>query len=235
MLTVDTDRLGVASGDVVLDLGCGAGRHSYRLQRVGTFPVAVDLDDASVKDAFGMMGVVAHDEGVDRGGAAVGNALTLPFGDGVFDRVIASEILEHIPEDLTALDEIARVLKPGGTVAITVPRMWPEGICWALSWEYHDTPGGHVRIYRRGQLISRAISAGLIPYDSHHAHAFHAPFWWLRCALDLSGDAAPVRWYHRALVWDIEHPNRVVRTAERALDPFLGKSVALYFRKPDVG
>ena len=62
---------------------------------------------------------------------------------------MASEVLEHIPDDVTAMAEIARVLKPGGRVAVTVPRYGPERICWALSDEYHANEGGHIRIYRR--------------------------------------------------------------------------------------
>lgn len=231
MLTIDMARLGVERGDVVLDLGCGAGRHSFRLQRVGAHPVAVDLDDVTLKDTFGMMKVVAAQEGLAEGAATVADALHLPFRDAAFDRVVASEVLEHIPDDISAMAEINRVLRPGGTVAISVPRMWPEAVCWALSRDYHDTDGGHVRIYRRSQLNERLGSVGLAVYGAHHAHAFHAPFWWLRCAIDLEGNAVPVRWYHRALVWDIEHPVRWVRGAERALDPILGKSLVLYLRK----
>src|SRR3712207_8881866 len=51
--------------------------------------------------------------------------------DASVDRVIASEVLEHIPDDARAMAEIARVLKPGGTVAVTVPRFGPERVCWA--------------------------------------------------------------------------------------------------------
>ena len=86
---------------------------------------------------------------------SMGDALALPFADGAFDRVIASEVLEHIPDDEQAMAELARVLRPGGTMAITVPRCRPEFVNWALSDEYHNVPGGHVRIYRRSQLVER--------------------------------------------------------------------------------
>ena len=69
-----------------------------------------------------------------------GDALSLPFADGEFDRVVAAEILEHVPADIQALAELVRVLRPGGTIALTVPRWLPEVICWKLSDEYHDTP-----------------------------------------------------------------------------------------------
>ena len=92
-----------------------------------------------------------------------GDALHLPFADGAFDRVIASEVLEHIPDDVAAMAELARVLRPGGTMAVTVPRCGPELVNWALSDEYHDEPGGHVRIYRRSPLSARLQRAGLGP------------------------------------------------------------------------
>ena len=73
----------------------------------------------------------------------------MPFPDGAFDRVIAAEVLEHIPADQAAMAEIARVLRPGGLLAVTVPAWLPERICWRLSDDYHNVPGGHVRIFTR--------------------------------------------------------------------------------------
>ena len=126
-----------------------------------------------------------------RAGAAQGDALRLPFADGAFDRVIASEVLEHIPDDEAAMAELARVLRPGGTMAVTVPRCGPEFVNWALSDDYHDVPGGHVRIYRRASWSSRLQGAGLRPVGSHHAHGLHSPYWWLRCLVGPTNDGHP--------------------------------------------
>jgi SAM-dependent methyltransferase len=165
--------------------------------------------------------------------ALVGNALRLPFGDESFDRVIASEVLEHIPDDTKAMSEIARVLKPGGTMAVTVPRYWPEVVCWLLSKEYHSNDGGHVRIFRRAQLLRRLERAGLARYDNHHAHALHVPYWWLKCLVGVRRDEARLpSLYHRFLVWDIENGKPWVRRLERTLDPVMGKSLVLYLEKP---
>ena len=73
-----------------------------------------------------------------------GDGTVMPFGSAVFDRVIAAEVLEHIGDDQRALNEIARVLRPGGLLAVTVPAWLPERICWRLSDDYHNVPGGHV-------------------------------------------------------------------------------------------
>jgi SAM-dependent methyltransferase len=165
--------------------------------------------------------------------AVRGDALALPFADGAFDRVIASEVLEHIPDDRAAMHELARVLKPGGTMAVTVPRCLPEAVNWALSDEYHDTPGGHVRIYRRSTLDRRLRGSGLEPTGHHHAHGLHSPYWWLRCLVGPANEENPaVRAYHRILVWDIVKAPPLTRLADRVLSPVIGKSLVVYLTKP---
>lgn len=237
MLTLDYDRLGVERGDRVLDIGCGGGRHSFEVLRRGGHALALDLSDTDLKDVRAMFLAMHEDgsapEGVWAGGVC-GDALELPFDDGAFDRVIASEVLEHIDDDLLAMAEIARVLRPGGTVAVTVPRAGQEVVCWALSREYHDTPGGHVRIYRRRQVIGRLQSVGLRPFGIGFAHALHTPYWWLRCLVGPRNDDNPlVRAYRGFLEWDIRTGRPLVRAAERMLDPVLGKSLVVYLSKPE--
>jgi SAM-dependent methyltransferase len=237
MLTVDFDRLGLRRGDRVLDMGCGAGRHAFEMYRRGGDVVAFDQDGdelAGVLDLFAAM----RDAGEVPDGAEAdikqGDALSLPFADGEFDRVVAAEVLEHIPDDTTAISELARVLRPGGTMAVTVPRWLPEKICWTLSDAYHEVEGGHVRIYTGDELVGKLTSAGLLYDGRDHAHGLHAPYWWLKCAVGVTNDAHPaVRAYHRLLVWDIMRKPLATRLAERALDPLIGKSLVLYLRKPE--
>lgn len=236
MLTVDYERLGVHRGERLLDLGCGGGRHAFQAVRLGARVVALDAqadEVAQVRNTIGAMvdaGEVRRD---DEAGVVQGNALRLPFPDAAFDRVIAAEVLEHIPDDTAAMAELSRVLRPGGTMAVTVPRFGPEAINWALSREYHDVPGGHVRIYRRSTLLERLRGAGLRPLATHHAHALHSPYWWVRCLVGPRRDDHPVvRAYHRLLVWDITKAPRLMRTADRLLNPLLGKSFVIYLEKP---
>jgi SAM-dependent methyltransferase len=236
VLTVDYDRLEVGRGDVLLDLGCGFGRHAFEAAKRGASVVALDAgaeEVAQVRATFGAMIEVGELTAEHPATAVQGDALSLPFPEGTFDRVIASEVLEHIPDDIAAMRELSRVLRPGGSMAVTVPRCVPEAINWALSDEYHDTPGGHVRIYRRSTLERRLSSAGLVPTGFHHAHGLHSPYWWLRCLVGPRNDTHPaVAVYHKVLVWDIVKAPPLTRGVDRVLSPFIGKSLVVYLTKP---
>ena len=236
MLTVDYDRLGVRPGDQLLDIGCGAGRHAYEALRRGARVTAVDADDTEVKGVAAFLEAMRDAGEVGPGGAGralAGDVLRLPFGDATFDRVIAAELLEHVPGDGAAIAELVRVLRPGGTIAVTVPRWFPERVNWGLSRQYHAVEGGHVRIYRRSHLRRRLGAGGLRPIGQHHAHALHSPYWWLRCAVGVQRDDHPlVRWYHRLLVWDLTHAPSPLRVLDHLLNPVLGKSLVVYCEKP---
>jgi SAM-dependent methyltransferase len=237
LLTVDYDLLDLRPGMTVLDLGCGEGRHAFEAYRRGAHVVAVDWGVPEVETTKRWLGAIAEaGEAPEAARYEVvrGDLRHLPFPDASVDRVMASEVLEHIPDDVAAMTEIARVLRPGGRVAVTVPRYGPERICWALSDAYHANEGGHVRIYRGDVLRARLSVAGLVPGRQHHAHALHAPFWWLKCAVGVDRDAAVVRAYHRLLVWDLVNRPLVTRAAEKVLDPLFGKSLVVYADKPAV-
>ena len=238
MLTADYEVLGVRARDLVLDIGCGAGRHSFEALRRGAHTVSADLDDAVLKDVRDMAGAMVAAAEAPPGTThhcAAADATQLPFGDATFDRAIASEVLEHVPEDTAAMKEIARVVKPGGIVVVTVPRRWPERICWSLSSAYTASAGGHVRIYSGAELRAKLGRSGLTVFAAHHAHALHTPYWWLKCLVGVDDDDALLpRLYHAFLVWQITHRSRIIEWAERVLNPLLGKSLAVYARKPVV-
>lgn len=236
MLTVDYDRLGVGAGTRVIDVGCGAGRHSYEAYRRGADVIALDQNAeelAEVDTMFQALAEAGEAPASAKAQVVVGDALALPYPDASFDVVIASEILEHVPADDRAIAELIRVLKPGGRLAVTVPRWGPERICWLLSDEYHANEGGHIRIYRADELRAKVQSGGLRFTHSHHAHGLHSPYWWLKCAVGVEKSEHPaVKAYHRLLVWDMMSKPLLTRAAEAALNPLVGKSVALYFSKP---
>ncbi|MEC7829149.1 MAG: class I SAM-dependent methyltransferase [Actinomycetota bacterium] len=238
MLTVDYDRLGAEPGDLVLDMGCGAGRHAFETVRRGCRIVALDQDLeelVDVRNTFAAM-INAGELAADVEGQPVSaDALKLPFSNETFDRIICSEVLEHIPNDKGAIDELVRVLRPGGSIAVTVPAWMAEKICWRLNDEYHapKAVGGHVRIYRKSELRLKISSAGLEPKGWGKAHSLHSPYWWLKCAVGPTNNHNRlVRAYHRFLVWDIVKRPLVTRLLDRLLNPLIGKSVVLYATKP---
>jgi len=233
MLTANYDQLGLRDGDKVLDLGCGFGRHAFEAARRGASVVALDAGRDEVEGVvatfFAMIEAGELTPGAMHAAAVQGDALHLPFPDGSFDRVICSEVLEHIPDDRRALREIARVLRPGGQVAVTVPAWLPERICWRLSDDYHNVPGGHVRIYTRAEMETKLAQAGLQVGGHHHAHGLHSPYWWLKCAVGVHDDDHPLASaYQRMLVWDIMRRPAVTRLADSALNPLIGKSTVVY-------
>ena len=241
MLTVDYPTLGLRAGDRLLDLGCGAGRHAFEALRRGARVTAFDYDEAELKDVAAMATAMRRAGDLPsaaRSGCARGDATRLPFPDASFDRIIAAEVFEHIVDDVGAIRELVRVLRPGGTIAATVPAFLPERVCWALTDEYHApfVPGGHVRIYTQAELRNKLGMAGAEPYARHKEHGIHAPYWWLRCAVGPANDDHPlVRAYHQALCWDIggTRPwSTLTRAADRVLTPLVGKSLVVYARKP---
>ncbi|MEO9181427.1 MAG: methyltransferase domain-containing protein [Acidimicrobiales bacterium] len=237
MLTARYDQLGLERGDKILDLGCGFGRHAFEAARLGADVIALDAGRDEVEGVANMFAAMVAAGELDattlHTAAVQGDALHLPFPDAAFDRVICSEVLEHIPNDIGAMTELTRVLRPGGTMAITVPRFGPELINWALSDEYHNVPGGHIRIYRRSVLTERLVSAGMKVTGHHYAHGLHSPYWWLKCLVGTTNDQHKlVKLYHQLLVWDIMKAPKTTRYAERVLAPLMGKSIVVYLVKP---
>lgn len=238
MLTVELERLGLAPGSRVLDVGCGGGRHVRATRGLpGVVAVALDRGRTEVRDTASSLrelDELAPEAGgsvADAGPWAVlqGTIYELPFATGAFDCVILSEVLEHLEQDERALREVTRVLRPGGVLAVSVPRTLPEAVCWALSRSYRNTPGGHVRIYLRSTLEALLARCGYRVVARHFAHALHSPFWWLKCLVGVDREQSwPVALYHRFLVWDLMARPRVTRLVETALNPLIGKSVVLY-------
>jgi ubiquinone/menaquinone biosynthesis C-methylase UbiE len=235
MRTVDFDRLDLQPGHKILDIGCGTGRHTcaaYALKKVVV--VGADIDAADVCETRERLKL--HDQLGEHGGGvwnlATADINYLPFKDHAFDLVICSEVLEHLVDETRPVSELVRVLKPGKNLVVSVPRYGPEYICWWLSDEYHSASDGHVRIFRTAEIAAVIEQAGLRKWSYHFAHSLHSPYWWLKCLVGPARqDSRAVNLYHRFLTWDMMRKPLLSRFLDKLLNPILGKSVVLYFRK----
>ncbi len=235
MISVDFACLDLAPNSRILDIGCGSGRHTaaaYAMADVAV--VGADADYSDLQQAKSRLNfhdrVGAHANGC--WALAAADITHLPFDDQSFDLVICAEVLEHIPDHIAAVRESSRVLKPGCHLVVSVPRRWPETLCWALSRQYRNTQGGHLRIYATQGLITLIRAHGLIHWRTHYAHSLHTPYWWLKCLVGPDRNRLwPVERFHQFLTWDMMQKPRLTRCLDRWLNPLMGKSVVLYFRK----
>lgn len=247
IVTIDFRRhFPLERGDLVLDLGSGNGRHTIEMCAWRVRVVSVDVDPEELRRARYYLETPAGVSPFDlearkkhrrnNPGWAdfiVADAQHLPFKDGIFDKVLCTEVLEHIPDDKLGIRELYRVAKPGAGVAVSVPRFWPERVFWWLSWEYWHTPGGHVRMYKPGEMYRYLTAQGFDIQKMRYRHSFQAIYWFLRCTFGKNneGRLLPrtwmrfINWYHRA------RP-KAVEQAEATLNLIAGKDMVHYGRKP---
>lgn len=126
----------------ILDVGCGTGTMLHHLERYGSVQ-GVDADLNAVR--------FCHERGVEKVKHAPGE--DLPLDEETFDVVTALDVLEHMKDDVAALSEFRRVLRPGGTLVLTVP-------AYQFLWGAQDEISHHYRRYTRRELTSRLTDAG---------------------------------------------------------------------------
>ncbi|MBW2282579.1 MAG: class I SAM-dependent methyltransferase [Deltaproteobacteria bacterium] len=227
MLTVNLERLGLKPGDWLLDAGCGGGRHCFGAFDTGAHVVGLDLDLEGLAMTRAGLKQRQRDGNVGTGGAVHGNVFRLPFPDDRFDRVICSEVMEHVHDYEAAVAELTRVLRPGGSMAITIPTATTEIFYLRLTRDYFESPGGHIRIFAPRTLARAMGRAGLRVDGVRFAHSLHSPYWMLRAVLGLHDEnPSPTRAYRRFLM-DASLSPRWSRI-ERLLDWVWPKSLILY-------
>lgn len=232
MVTVDFSELKLKPQSIVLDAGCGTGRHLREMiRRPDIKIVGLDKNDHQLHEARASLQEIP-DAQSDNGLVMKADIRKLPFAAASFDCVICSEVLEHIPEQQEALTELVRVLRPQGIIVISVPRYYPERICWLISPEYHNSDGGHIRMYKKRMLLQMLEDHGIKCWKINYKHALHAPYWWLKCLVGLKNETHwLVKHYKKFLEWDIMKKPVLTRVLEELLNPFLGKSIVFYLKK----
>jgi SAM-dependent methyltransferase len=154
----------------VLDIGCGTGATMGHLERYG-LPHGIDLSELPLR--------FSRRRGHQRTLRA--SAGELPFDSESFDLVTALDVIEHLDDDVQALSEIRRVLKPGAPAVIFVP-------AFQSLWGPNDVQSGHRRRYRLGQLRAAIEEAGMrVERISYANIAMFIPIWLGRKILTLLG------------------------------------------------
>ena len=233
MLTFNFKKHEINQKGVMLDVGCGEGRHIFGIMQ--DYPlmkcIGLDMDNESLEKAEEGF---EYFKSISEAGAQFlkGSAYSLPFPDESIDLIVCSEVLEHLHEYNDAVKEIHRVLKPGGKFYASVPATWPEKICWKLSEEYQNQPGGHLRIFSQSGLISEIKESGFKFLSSEKFHSIHSPYWWLRCFFWNTQDKNfLVNLYKKMLERDILKKPFFINLLDKALNPIMGKSFSMYFKK----
>jgi len=230
LLTVDLERLDIQPGHRLLDAGCGEGRHCFGSLYRGANVVGLDLDLDAMREASRNLRERGEEHG--RMGAMLqGDAFHLPFASGSFDRIICSEVMEHVHDYRGAIRELYRVAKPGAKVAITIPTATSEQIYLRLGDEYFESPGGHIRIFRPRDLAVAMAAAGFDAVGCGFAHGFHTPYWVLRSVMHLpdADESRLVRAYREFLIRATGSP--LMAKLEGALNFVCPKSIILYGEK----
>lgn len=141
LLDVLERNLAMKGGLEILDAGCGGGATIESLRRYGSVQ-GMELSEEAVE--------YNRERGRE---VVVGSIEQLPFADGSFDLTLALDVIEHVPNDLRALEELFRVLQPGGSLLVTVPAL-------QMLWGAHDVTAGHYRRYTLSKLCDRVEAAG---------------------------------------------------------------------------
>ena len=233
--SIDPELLDIGADDRVIDLGCGTGRHVLELSKIPSNIIGADISRNDIRAGRYLLEIMRRRKEVH---ARVHWLQTagerLPFKDGAFDRVICTETLEHVDDELVLARELARVLKPGGILAISVPDEFSEKIFWKLSKNYRTHAGGHVRIFRRPQVVALMRDAGLTPYAVRYRHSLETAYWLTHIAFwsDWGKQGPITRVFRNILDSQRGRDSAIVTALDDIGNRILPKSIVVYSRKP---
>ena len=118
-------------------------------------------------------------------------------------KTASSSIVEMFKRNFKkVIEECKRVLKPSGVMLISVPSFLPERLCWNYSKKYMQSPGGHIRIFKREYLKKSLEDQGLKIFKFHREHALHS-FYWIFKAKNNMEDSKFTKSIHEILIKQI--------------------------------
>ncbi len=232
--SVDLELLGLRDGDRLVDVGCGTGRHVVRACRSRCLVVGIDrdVDELNILKFFGYC-LACEGKLLACANAVVADGLRLPLRDESVDRVICTEVLEHVSDDGALIGELRRVLRPGGTIAISVPDSRSEWLVWQAASLRGVPAGEHLRRYRRGQAAALLRENGFVVYAERRRHGLETPFWLLAVGANGGGvRRGAAKAWRGFLDGRSAEGSRLLTRLESAANLVVPKSVVVYARKP---
>jgi SAM-dependent methyltransferase len=161
------EALEPGAGELVLDAGCGVGVYAATVGALhGCRVAAVELHPERAARAAGVL------DGLGLPGAVpVATLDRLPFARAAFDKVMCLEVLEHVVDDRLALSELARVLRPGGRLVLSVPGKAPGWSHEDDEAEYRDPdPYEHVRSGYSGEELAKLLAGAGFALVAHRTY-----------------------------------------------------------------
>lgn len=228
--TIDFDVFEIEPGEIMLDLGCGTGRHSLCKKITGATIIPLDVDEESLNEIKYTLGNSEQFHNGNKIHLLRGEALHLPFPDESIDKVVCSEVLEHIHEYENCLSETWRVLKPSGELAVSVPTRFSELIYDYFAEEYLGKPKGHVHVFSKDKLISEIEKKGFEIWKTDTGHSLHFFYWFLRSifGIEEENNLLP-KAYHSFLEKADGSP--FWKSVEDSLNNLFPKSLIIYAQK----
>lgn len=218
----------VQATDHVLDVGCGDGTYIAYCSALGAEVTFVDVDPAKVQEVQALLS-----DSPARAHGIVSDADPLPLPEAAFDKLIATEVLEHLEQPERLLEELYRVGKPGALYLLSVPSAASENVQKQLAPEIYFTKPNHINIFTPEQFEKMVVDAGFI-VEHKAVYGFFASIWWAlfwTCERDLSNPVHPLlqSWER---TWALLLLSRDGLLIKRVLDQVLPKSHVIIARKP---
>ncbi len=219
----------INSEDTVLDVGCGLGGNLKFCAQFAKHVIGIDIDPDRVK----LTEKLLRDAGLNNYQVIASDGNPLPLESSSIDKVVCTEVLEHVDDPMVTMRELVRVGRPGALFMLSVPGQLSEEVMKDVAPPSCFEKPNHIRVFSSDDFEKLVIDAGLI-IERHEPFSFYWAVWhaiiW-KCGVDYEGGKHPVL-DHWALTWQklLELPDgdQCINTLNKALH----KSQIIVARKP---
>lgn len=219
----------IDSQHTLVDVGCGAGGNLKFCAPLAKHVIGIDIDPEKIEIAAKTISL----GGSNNATFIVSDSSPIPLGDEIADRIVCTEVLEHVEDPSQAMAELWRIGKPGALYLISVPGQLSEELLKTVapaSWFEHPN---HIRIFKPIEIQKLIESSGLI-IESQEFVSFYWAIWHtILCLCEVEHHTGT----HPALdlwteAWDVLLADENTKKRMQLLDKALHKSHIVIARKP---